>query len=163
MVPEWQRPGPLDGQPIATTVFYTLDTVAICCNLFTMCLSTFCMIKGPNLAIRGPSGSMGRAVAGMYAERTWALRSFWAGNGFIMLACIALGWMKFETPIAWALTVILFGFIGVLAYYINYITRPRFRLPTNTVNKKPVAEDPDEQKTPEYKNYIGDIEMDKRA
>ena len=44
------------------------------------------MIFGPGLAIRGPDGSMSRAVAGMYQERKWALRFFWLGILFIMMS-----------------------------------------------------------------------------
>ena len=55
----------------------------------TLCISSWCMIFGPGLAIRGPDGSMSRAVEGMYAERKWALRFFWAGLIFIMLSGVA--------------------------------------------------------------------------
>ena len=55
-----------------------------------MAISSWCMIFGPGLAIRGPDGSMSRAVAGMYQERKWALRFFWLGICFIMLSGIAL-------------------------------------------------------------------------
>ena len=154
-MPKWQRRGCSgevdDGGPrcparLALALFYALDSAAICFNLATMALSTWCMINGPMLAIRGPSGSMGRAVAGMYSERKWALRSFWTGNLSILLASIALGWVKFDEEIAIAISLILAGFIVLLGYYIRQVTRPRFRLPRNTVGKRPQVRNPDEER-----------------
>ena len=62
-------------------VFYSLASISIGFNILTMAISSWCMIFGPGLAIRGPDGSMSRAVAGMYQERKWALRFFWLGTG----------------------------------------------------------------------------------
>jgi hypothetical protein len=87
------------------------------------------MIFGPGLAIRGPDGSMSRAVEGMYAERKWALRFFWIGLFFIMLSGISLGWLKYHVKTALTMTVIFVIFIGLFFFYIKYITRPRFRFP----------------------------------
>ena len=130
----------------AYLAFYTLDSLSVCFNLLTICLSTWCMVNGPMLAIRGPSGSMGRAVAGMYAERKWALRFFWTGNLFILLSCVALGWLKFERSIAIVNTAILVPFIFALYFYIRKITRPRFRIPENTPGKRPQARNPNEER-----------------
>lgn len=93
------------------------------------------MIFGPALAIRGPDGSMSRAVEGMYAERKWALRLFWVGLFFIMLSGIALGWLKFQFKTAVTMTTIFIIFIVAFFIYVKYITRPRFRFPKDARRK----------------------------
>ena len=60
-------------------LFYTFITLAIWLNIMTMCITSWSMIFGPGLGIRGPDGSMKRAVMGMRSERKWALRFYWAG------------------------------------------------------------------------------------
>ena len=159
MVPAWQR----SYEPphrLALALFYAMDALSICFNLATMALSTWCMVNGPMLAIRGPSGSMGRAVAGMYAERKWALRSFWTGNLSILLASVALGWVKFEVEIAVAITVIIAFFVFLLGYYIKQVTRPRFRLPANTVGKRPQTRNPEEEADRAPRGLIGSGDFD---
>ena len=42
--------------------------------------------------------------------------------------------------------LILAGFIVLLGYYIRQVTRPRFRLPRNTVGKRPQVRNPDEER-----------------
>lgn len=124
MVPTWK-----EEDFAQETVFYTLVSISIGFNILTLCISSWCMIFGPGLAIRGPDGSMSRAVAGMYAERKWALRFFWIGLFFIMCSGIALGWLKFHFKTATTMTVIFVLFIVVFFVYVKFITRPRFRFP----------------------------------
>mmetsp|Transcript_4063 Transcript_4063/g.11959 ORF Transcript_4063/g.11959 Transcript_4063/m.11959 type:complete len:213 (-) Transcript_4063:217-855(-) len=127
MVPRWQRPGV--PPPVALLTFYGLASISIGFNILTMAISSWSMIFGPSLAIRGADGSMSRAVAGMYQERKWTLRFFWLGIAHIMLSVVALCWAKFECYISIFMTFILLGFLGFLLYYISVVTRPRFRFP----------------------------------
>ena len=124
MVPTWDQ-----SRRNWEVTFYTLVSISIGFNILTLCISSWCMIFGPGLAIRGPDGSMSRAVEGMYAERKWALRFFWTGLFFIMLSGISLGWLKFNSTSATTMTVIFVGFIFTFFAYVKYITRPRFRFP----------------------------------
>ncbi|KAJ8607877.1 hypothetical protein CTAYLR_008908 [Chrysophaeum taylorii] len=126
MVPSWQRSSAPTRLALAS--FYTLDSLSIAFNLSTITLATWCMIFGPALAIRGPTGSMSRAIGGLFEERRVALRLFWLGNLFILLASIALGWVKFDRDIAISITLVLVSFILALAYYITQVTAPRFQL-----------------------------------
>ncbi|KAJ8611675.1 hypothetical protein CTAYLR_007906 [Chrysophaeum taylorii] len=128
MVPSWQRSDE-DPSKAYLLVFYTLASISIGFNILTMAISSWCMIFGPGLAIRGPDGSMSRAVAGMYQERKWALRFFWFGILFIMLSSIALGWLKFDAYIAASMTTVFLVFIVAMTYYMTNVTRPRFRFP----------------------------------
>lgn len=136
MVPRWQRKNA--PSPAALLVFYSLASVSISFNILTMAISSWCMIFGPGLAIRGPDGSMSRAVAGMYQERKFALRFFWLGIFFIMLSGIALGWVKFERYVSIAMTMVFLMFLSLMLYYMSQVTRPRFRFP-KTHSRKPKA------------------------
>jgi len=130
MVPTWSN-----DKRVTEVIFYTLVSISIGFNILTLCISSWCMIFGPGLAIRGPDGSMSRAVEGMYAERKWALRFFWVGLFFIMLSGISLGWLKFQNKTAITMTFIFVVFIFVFFAYVKYITRPRFRFPKDARRK----------------------------
>lgn len=131
MVPSWDS----DDMRNEEIIFYTLISVSIGFNILTLCIASWCMIFGPGLAIRGPDGSMTRAVEGMYAERKWALRFFWVGLFFILSSGIALGWLKFHERTAATMTAIFSTFIVVFVLYVKYITRPRFRFPKDAARK----------------------------
>lgn len=107
------------------TLFYGCAAAGTACNLLTVILSSFCMIFGPELAIRGTDGSMHHAVQGMYEERRRALTWFWVGCLFIILSGIALGWMKFPHLTASLITVI---FVVLVAFCARYVRRlePKF-------------------------------------
>ena len=121
-------------------LFYTFITLAIWLNIMTMCITSWSMIFGPGLGIRGPDGSMKRAVMGMRSERKWALRFYWAGLVSMMVAGICLSWLKFaclfKAPMNWRsgcfvtpslMTILFVGFSGWVYYHIMYVTRPRFK------------------------------------
>ena len=116
-------------------VFYSLASISIGFNILTMAISSWCMIFGPGLAIRGPDGSMSRAVAGMYQERKWALRFFWLGIAFIILSGVALGWVKFDPYISVTMTVIFLGFLSFMVYYMTRVTRPPGVVTSNSLSR----------------------------
>ena len=92
MTPVWNS----DEVFLLQYLFYTSITIAIGFNVLTMCITSWSMIFGPGLGIRGPPGSMKRAVLGMYSERNWAMQFYWAGLAFMMLGGIFLSWIKFS-------------------------------------------------------------------
>jgi hypothetical protein len=49
--------------------FYSCASIATCLNLAACVVASYAMIHGPALAIRGPHGSMSRAVGGMLDSR----------------------------------------------------------------------------------------------
>lgn len=87
-------------------LFYTLAAAGTAFNLLTVVLASYCMIFGPELAIRGTEDSMHHAVRGMYEERRLCLKFFWVGCLFIVLSGVALSWMKFPVPTAAVVTVV---------------------------------------------------------
>ena len=159
MVPTWARENADDDPPLfVQDIFYSLVSISIGFNILTLAISSWCMIFGPGLAIRGPDGSMSRAVAGMYQERKWALRFFWAGLIFIMLSGVALGWLKFQFEVSLLITCIFIIFstcaarapvarapsqprlpphraVGIMLWYVRFVTRPRFKFPEGALRK----------------------------
>ena len=127
MVPTWNQ-----GREIVEVVYFTMVSVSIGLNILTLCIASWCMVFGPGLAIRGPDGSMRRAVEGMYAERKWALRFFWTGLLFVTSSGMALGWLKFSQKTAITMTTIFAVFLVIFFAYIKFVTRPRFRFPKGT-------------------------------
>lgn len=124
-------------------LFYTACTVGIGFNVLTMCITSWAMIFGPGLGIRGPKGSMSRAVKGMYAERRWALRFYLSGLVSMCIAGVLLAWLKFSCvnqstnewePVCFrapaVMTSIFFCFMVGVLYHIMYTTRPRFTFKT---------------------------------
>jgi hypothetical protein len=75
MTPIWDP----EDRVVTQCFFYVACTCAIGFNVLTMCITSWSMIFGPGLGIRGPRGSMSRAVKGMYAERKLAIRFYLAG------------------------------------------------------------------------------------
>ena len=92
-------------------LFYALAAVGTAFNLLAVVLASFCMIFGPELAIRGTEASMHHAVRGMYEERRLCLKFFWVGCLFIVLSGCALAWMKFPVVTAAIVTCVFAGLI----------------------------------------------------
>ena len=112
--------------------FYLFISLSIGFNMLTLCISIWAMIFGPGLALRGPEGSMARAVDGMYVERKWALRSYGAGLVCLMIASTTLGWLKFglrgddnvhSRASAWSLSIVIGVFIIGMALYMRFAVR----------------------------------------
>jgi len=91
MTPIWDP----EDRVVTQCFFYTACTMAIGFNVLTMCITSWSMIFGPGLGIRGPQGSMSRAVKGMYAERKLAIRFYLAGLVSMCCAAVSLGWLKY--------------------------------------------------------------------
>ena len=117
--------GPYEKILSPLTLFYGCAAAGTACNLLAVILASFCMIFGPELAIRGTEGSMHHAVRGMYEERRIALRYFWVGCLFIVLSGIALGWMKFPHLTAGLITFVFVTLVAFCAVYVRRLA-PQF-------------------------------------
>lgn len=118
------RGGPRILLPMS--LFYVFAAAGTAFNLLTVILASFCMIFGPELAIRGTEASMKHAVTGMYEERRRALRYFWAGCFFIILSGIALSWMKFPQLTSAIITGVFTLLLIFCALYLRRL-EPKFR------------------------------------
>lgn len=142
MVPVWEdeRESKIRTEE---TLMYLFLSLAIGFNMLTLCVSIWSQIFGPGLALRGPEGSMSRAVEGMYIERKWALRFYGSGLIFMVMAGCVLGWLKFgydgdqsEQYVSFCISSALAACAILVALYIRFVTRPKFRFPEN-VSKNP--------------------------
>lgn len=111
---------------IHETLFYISTSIGAGLSILTLSICSWCIIFGPGLAIRGPDGSISRAAEGLYSERKYALRFFWAGVFFCLLSGIFLGMLKFNQKASDSIAIIISLFAVVAALYLKYITRPRF-------------------------------------
>ena len=111
---------------VIITLFYGLITVSIVCHFAVVFVSVYCLIFGPELAIRGAESEQKRAIKGMYEERTFALTLFWIGCALILLSGAALGWLKYPLDAAIIVTVVFFGLLLFSVYYIYYYLTPLF-------------------------------------
>ena len=112
----------------AELCLYTTGVAAVGMNVLCAFVCAFTSIHAPALAIRGPDGSMAKALAGMYAQRKLCLRLF----GFGLLCILANGVfvVKARTRLPATLSagsiVLIFG--SVLAYKASELTQ-LFKLP----------------------------------
>ena len=121
MTPKW-----LDAALTSETkrfFFYNFVVIAIGFNMLTMVVTSWCMIFGPGLAIRGPPGSMKRAVEGMRDEEKMTHIFFALGQVFLTLSAIALGFLKLDLAVACTIAVVLLLFLGTALTW--YVKRPR--------------------------------------
>ena len=107
-------------------LFYVCTTCGTCFNMAAVVVASHGMMFGPSLAIRGPHGSMSRAVHAMNDARRHVLRLFWVGLLFLMLSIIFLGWLKVDWVTATCMTVVAVIFLALIAAYIAFKARPKF-------------------------------------
>eukprot|EP00038_Savillea_parva_P011772 m.200024 g.200024 ORF g.200024 m.200024 type:complete len:240 (-) comp20935_c0_seq1:194-913(-) len=70
---------PQDSNRVLTFFYFNLCTLSLCCNVYCVSQTTALAVAGTSLSLRGPDGSMIRAVDGMFAERFQVFRSFAIG------------------------------------------------------------------------------------
>ena len=112
-------------------VLYTaFVSISIGFNVLVMAISSWCIVYGQDLAIRGvDSAMMKRSVDGLYEERKHTIRLFLCGLAALLIAGFMVGWctMHLRARIC-VMTVFTCNIIGI-AYYLLTITRPKFRVP----------------------------------
>lgn len=85
------------GLPFWKGLFHILSAVAVAVSVHSVLTTTFANIYGPNLALRGPSGSMVRAVKGMIAEKHGIFLSFILSLLSFQIITLAATWVKMQT------------------------------------------------------------------
>lgn len=118
--------GTLFNNEVAILTFYGLSAVSIFCNFAVVFISVTCLIFGPELAIRGAEKEQRRAIRGMYDERRRALILFGVGCATIVMACTALGWLKYPERTAIAMTFIFAVLLVGATYYAAFVLTPLF-------------------------------------
>jgi hypothetical protein len=110
-----------DDHTLLAFFFYASTAISMCLNLLVVISCTFCNMWGPGLALRGPNGSMAKAVNGMDAERQEIFLFFGLGLWFLMLGLIAVAWCKAFWHNALLVTVISLVFMQLFLRYTKRI------------------------------------------
>ena len=90
-------------------IFYTAGSCTMAFALYTLCVSSFAIVYGHRLALQGPTGSVERAVAVMMKSRTSIFVSFALSLTSLIVAAVAMAWVKMGNAAA-----AVSGIFGVL-------------------------------------------------
>jgi len=101
-------------------VFWISTSISMAASIHCVLTTTFANIYGPNLALRGPSGSMVRAVKGMIAEKSAIFVSFIIALVAFQCMTLATTWVVMKFYGACVCTVLL---IGGGVYWYKYCLR----------------------------------------
>ena len=71
--------------------YFILNTITLCTSVQCVLSTIFVVVCGPGLALRGPEGSMVRAVNGMLKEQSHIFRAFIASILFFAASTPATG------------------------------------------------------------------------
>jgi hypothetical protein len=75
-------------------LFATGTAMSMALNLIALCTATFAVMYGPKLALRGPRGSMAKAVAGMRSEHSFCVICNQLGTVAFILSAVPLSLLK---------------------------------------------------------------------
>ncbi|KAL1527389.1 hypothetical protein AB1Y20_016057 [Prymnesium parvum] len=109
------------------TLYLCVTTAAMGFELIAVLNSTLCSMLGPGLALRGPDGSMHRAVDGLMLEYRLTFLFFTMGLVAFHVSALLFAWLEFSWPVALAMTLALVMFIYGMWRYFNRIYK-RFAL-----------------------------------
>jgi len=115
---------PTDSPDWLKTLYLCVTTAAMGFELIAVLNSTLCSMLGPGLALRGPDGSMHRAVDGLMLEYRLTFLFFTAGLLAFHVSALLFAWLEFSWPVALAMTLALLMFIyGMYRYWIRIYSR----------------------------------------
>ena len=115
------------GTSICSDVFWVSSAVVFATALHCMLTSILCNVFGPGLALRGPLGSMVRAVDGMIEEQEHIMLSFNLTVIFFAISVVAYFGMTMTNGAAIASSsVMLLGAFLWLYYCIRIMNRFKF-------------------------------------
>mmetsp|Transcript_15107 Transcript_15107/g.22725 ORF Transcript_15107/g.22725 Transcript_15107/m.22725 type:complete len:406 (+) Transcript_15107:142-1359(+) len=96
-------------------IFWLSTSISMAASIHCVLTTTFANIYGPNLALRGPSGSMVRAVKGMIAEKTAIFVSFIVSLIAFQCMTLATTWVVMKTYASSVCTAVLM--VGAVYWY----------------------------------------------
>ena len=115
---------PSDSSDWLKTLYLTVTTAAMGFELIAVLNSTLCSMLGPGLALRGPDGSMHRAVDGLMLEYRLTFVFFSMGLVAFHLSALIFAWLEFSMPVALAMTMALLMFVyGMFRYAVRIYMR----------------------------------------
>ena len=100
-----------DTTEFSKGLFLTVTTCAMSLNIASMAAATWCSMLGPGLALRGPDGSMDRAVEGLALEYRVIFLLFAAGLLCFFFSALLLVIDEFEAVLSVVLAVLLLAYL----------------------------------------------------
>lgn len=108
-------------------VYYAAAALTMAFALYTVCVSSFATVYGHRLALQGPTGSVERAVAVMMKQRTIVFVTFGISMCCLVVAAIAMAWIKMGYAAAGVTAVFAIFLLSLLRKYNQMQTL--FRIP----------------------------------
>lgn len=106
---------PDDTSRLLKFLYYMAAIVSLSANILCVANTTFLSVWGTGLAMRGPDGSMARAVDGMYQLRRNVFALFGVGMMALLVTAIFGSWLLMDPEAALASTMLL-----VYAIYLTF-------------------------------------------
>jgi len=85
-----------EANDIVQTVYLVVTTCIMGLEMLTVVNATLCAILGPGLALRGPDGSMHKAVDGMMTHYRFTFACFSLGLLCFQFSALLYSWMQFS-------------------------------------------------------------------
>jgi len=117
-----------DTSEFSKGLFLTVTTAAMSLNIASMAAATWCSMLGPGLALRGPDGSMDRAVEGLALEYRVIFLLFAAGLLCFFVSALLLIIDEFELVLSVVLALLLLAYLRATWRACKRIYK-KFRLP----------------------------------
>ena len=119
----------IGGDLSTWSAFFTVipGGISTALNLLAVITATFSTIYGPGLALRGPQGSMRKAVLWLRGEQKFAMISHMAGLFFFFVSSIAFFWHSFKEDQSVILSAVLVVALGSTAVLHHRVVE-RFRI-----------------------------------
>jgi hypothetical protein len=97
-------------------IFWISCSIVLVASLHVVLTTTFINIFGPGLALRGPAGSMVRAVEGMNKEKDAIFVAFFISVILFQVGTVAAAFLVMSSSAAWTSMVLCLG--GLYVWYI---------------------------------------------
>jgi hypothetical protein len=108
-------------------LYYTLITVAFCCNLLVVAQTTLLSVLGTALALRGPDGSMIWATDGLYHERKSIFYAFGMGLATTISSVLVVVWLILSPEAsAVCMSITLFTVLRLYKSYLRMVSTFEF-------------------------------------
>lgn len=104
-------------------VFYCAASMTMVLALYTVCVSSFATVYGHRLALQGPTGSVERAVAVMMKQRNNIFVTFGLSMLFLIVAAVAMAWIKMNHYAAGSVTGVFGIFLVALLRKHEHLKR----------------------------------------
>ncbi len=108
-------------------LYYTMITVAFCCNLLVVAQTTLLSVLGTALALRGPDGSMIWATDGLYHERKSIFLAFGMGLATTISSVLVVVWLILSPEASVVcMSITLFTVLRLYKSYLRMVSTFEF-------------------------------------